>query len=122
LEAPLMSLNHLADFFMWRLKPSLWFTTASAYRAFFIGQHPIPGAKLLRKTRAPGRCKFFVWLVLHDRCWTAARRKRPNLQESLLRCMFATPGNHLARPGWLCFCPGGLVQLASKMELAQVGS
>jgi len=44
------------------------FSTSSAYLAFFIGQHPIEGAKLLRKARAPAKCKFFIWLVLHDRC------------------------------------------------------
>ena len=66
------------DRFIWKWTADHCFTTASAYRAFFIGQHPIPGAKLLRKTKAPGRCKFFVWLVLHDRCWTNARRKRHN--------------------------------------------
>jgi hypothetical protein len=58
------------------------FSTASAYHAFFfIGQFAIPGAKVLRKARAPAKCKFFVWLVLHDRCWTGDRRKRHNLQD-----------------------------------------
>ena len=55
--------------------------TASAYLAFFIGQHSIQGAKLLMKTKALGHYKFFIWLVLHDRCWTAERRKRHNLQD-----------------------------------------
>ena len=76
------TINNLAeDRFIWKWTADHCFTTASAYIAFFIGQHPIPGAKLLRKTKALGRCKFFVWLVLHDRCWTAARRKRHNLQD-----------------------------------------
>ena len=57
------------------------FSTSSAYLAFFIGQHPIEGAKLLRKARAPAKCKFFIWLVLHDRCWTTARSKRHGLQD-----------------------------------------
>jgi len=55
------------DRFIWKWTADHCFTTASAYRAFFVGQHPIPGAKMLRKTRAPGRCKFFIWLALHDR-------------------------------------------------------
>jgi len=63
---------------MWT--PDKVFTTASAYRSFFMGQHPIKGAKILHKTRALGNCKFFMWLVLHDRCWTADRRKRHGLQ------------------------------------------
>ena len=74
------TINNLAeDRFIWKWTADHCFTTASAYRAFFIGQHPIPRAKLLRKTKAPDGCKFFVWLVLHDRCWTAARQKRHNL-------------------------------------------
>jgi hypothetical protein len=39
------------------------------------------GAKLWHKARAPGKCKFFIWLVLHYRCWTVERRKRHNLQD-----------------------------------------
>ena len=39
------------------------------------------GSKLLRKTRALAKCKFFIWLVLHDTCWTAARRKMHGLHD-----------------------------------------
>jgi mannosyltransferase OCH1-like enzyme len=54
-------INDLAeDRFIWKWTADHCFTTASAYRAFFIGQHPISRAKLLRKTKAPDRCKFFV--------------------------------------------------------------
>ena len=36
----------------------------------------------MKKARAPGKCKFFTWLALHDRCWIAERRKRHNLQDT----------------------------------------
>ncbi|RLN04975.1 hypothetical protein C2845_PM13G05910 [Panicum miliaceum] len=75
------------DRFIWKWTADGQFTVASAYRAFFIGQHAIPRATILQKTRAPGRVKFFLWLVLHDRCWTACRRKRHGLQEGD-RCIF----------------------------------
>ena len=65
----------------WKWTADKTFSTASAYQAFFIGQHPVEGARLLRKARAPPKCKFFIWLVLHDRCWTAARRRRHGLQD-----------------------------------------
>jgi len=112
------------DRFIWKWTADHCFTTASAYRAFFIGQHPIPGAKLLRKTKAPGRCKFFVWLVLHDRCWTNARRKRHNLQDDdscgacfqlsetishiLVGCVYAREvwSNLLRRWNWLRLAVG----------------
>jgi len=76
------------DMICWKLTSDKIFSTSSAYLAFFIEQHPIEGAKLLRKARAPAKCKFFIWLVLHDRCWTAARRKKLGLQddESCVLC------------------------------------
>jgi hypothetical protein len=39
------------------------------------------GASELWAARAPTKCKFFFWLLLHDRLWTAARRKRRGLQD-----------------------------------------
>jgi len=69
------------DIFRWKWTADGQFTTASAYRPFFFGQQAIPGAKELTKTRAPGRCKFFFWLAIHDRCWTGDRRKRHDLQD-----------------------------------------
>lgn len=71
----------VADKPWWRWTTNGQFSSASAYRAYFVGQQATPGAKILTKTRAPAKCKFFVWLALHDRCWTAARRKRHNLQD-----------------------------------------
>jgi len=69
------------DTLCWKWTSDRMFTTTSAYRSFFIGQHPVERAKLLRKTRAPAKCKFFIWFVLHDRCWTATRRKKHGLQD-----------------------------------------
>ena len=69
------------DKLLWKWTPDQNFSTASAYRAFFLGQSSIAGAKVLWKARAPGKCNFFGWLALHDRCWTAERRMRHNLQQ-----------------------------------------
>ena len=126
------AINDLAeDRFIWKWTADHCFTTASAYRAFFIGQHPIPGAKLLRKTKAPSRCNFFVWLVLHDRCWTNARRKRHNLQDDdscgacfqlsetishiLVGCVYAREvwSNLLRRWNWLRLAVGLSTHLES---------
>jgi len=52
------------DRICWKWTSDKIFTTSSAYRPFFIGQHPIKGAKILQKMRTPAKCKFFVWLVL----------------------------------------------------------
>lgn len=69
------------DRICWKWTPDRQFSTSSAYSAFFIGQHPTEGAKILHKTRVPAKCKFFIWLVLHERCWTAERCKRHGLQD-----------------------------------------
>ena len=51
----------ITDRLLWKWTSDQTFSTASAYRSFFIGQYSIPGAKILAKTRAPGKCKFFGW-------------------------------------------------------------
>jgi hypothetical protein len=67
--------------FIWRWLPSKQYSSSSAYRAFFHEQCSLFSAKELAKTSVPPRCKFFLWLVLLDRCWTVARPHRHNLQE-----------------------------------------
>ena len=76
-----VQLHQQPDRVCWRWTPDRTFTTASAYRSFFIRHHPVKGAKLLCKTRAPPKCKFFIWMAIHDHCWTAHRRKRRNIQD-----------------------------------------
>jgi len=73
--------DSLEDRVCWVWTPDKTFSTSSAYRAFYVGQYQVNGAKVLHKTRAPGKCKFLVWLALHDRCWTAERRKCHGLQD-----------------------------------------
>lgn len=46
----------------------------------FIGQYSTLDAKVMWKAHAPNKCKFFMWLAVYDRCWTADRRKVHNLQ------------------------------------------
>lgn len=67
------------DQFIWRWASSGIYSAASAYHAFFIGQYSIAGAKELAMTRAPPKVKFFLWLVLHSRCWTNDRICRHNI-------------------------------------------
>ena len=94
----------ITDRLLWKWTSDQTFSTASAYRSFFIGQYSIPGAKILAKTRAPGKCKFFGWLAIHDRCWTAARRKRHGLQNDdncALCCQNSETVTHLG----VCLVP-----------------
>jgi len=58
----------VSDVFSWKWSSSKY-SAASTYKAFFVGRTLMLGAKELWKTNAPGKCKFFIWLVLHERCW-----------------------------------------------------
>ena len=69
------------DKLLWKWTADHTFSNASAYQAFCPGQFSVAGSKTLWKTRASGKCKLFGWLVIHDHCWTAERRKRHNLQQ-----------------------------------------
>jgi hypothetical protein len=80
------------------------YTASSAYKALFQGSVGFEPTKRVWKTWAPGKCKFFIWLVEHDRCWTADRlakrglshpercplcdQKPENINHLLVACVF----------------------------------
>ncbi|WVZ68209.1 hypothetical protein U9M48_017172 [Paspalum notatum var. saurae] len=70
------------DNFCWRWTPDHQYSAASAYKSCFVGSTLLAGAKVVWKARVPPRVKFFAWLALQDRCWTAERRRRHGLQDS----------------------------------------
>ncbi|WVZ53294.1 hypothetical protein U9M48_004260 [Paspalum notatum var. saurae] len=70
------------DSFVWRWTPHGQYTAASAYRSCFLGSTLLAGAKVIWKARVPPRVKFFAWLAIQDRCWTAERRRRHGLQDT----------------------------------------
>jgi hypothetical protein len=69
------------DRLSWRWSQSGAYSASSAYGAMFLGSSELLGVKQLWKTKAPGEHRFFRWLVLLDRCWTAERRRRHGLQD-----------------------------------------
>lgn len=48
------------DKICWKWTSDKNFSTASAYKALFLGQHPVEGTRLLQKMGAPAKCKFFI--------------------------------------------------------------
>ena len=57
------------------------YSAKSAYSLQFEGLSRCSTAEITWKTKAPPKCKFFIWLLLQDRVWTAARlqiRQWPN--------------------------------------------
>ena len=59
LVRPYQLLDGVNDVFLWRWTPDHQYSASSAYAKLFFGQTIVPGAKLLLKTRAPPKCKFF---------------------------------------------------------------
>ncbi|GJN13826.1 hypothetical protein PR202_gb00573 [Eleusine coracana subsp. coracana] len=70
------------DDIYWRWTASRQYTAKSAYQMLFAGSTALQGAKLLWKTWSPPKVKFFLYLALHNRTWTAERWFRHGLQES----------------------------------------
>jgi hypothetical protein len=70
-----------ADRFVWKWSSDGKYSASSAYRAFFNGSAALLGAREIWQTKVPPKVKFFFWLVLHQRLWTAERRKRHDLQD-----------------------------------------
>ena len=75
-------LDELAeDDIVWKHSDSGHYSTASAYRAQFLGLVLSPMDQMVWKPWAPPKVKFFAWLALQDRIWTAdrlAKRGWPN--------------------------------------------
>jgi hypothetical protein len=74
-------LSDQPDKFIWKWSSSGEFSSNTMCKALFLGRTCIAGAERIWKFQAPGRCRFFGWLV-HDRCWTSNRLRRHGLRDS----------------------------------------
>jgi hypothetical protein len=71
-------LQGISDKHMWRWSSS-GSTQRNLHTTLRIGSIHFGPWKSIWKTWAPGKCRFFLWLAAHDRCWTADRLARRNL-------------------------------------------
>lgn len=67
------------DTHIWKFTTSGIFSTKSAYGALFIGAVHFSPWEQIWKSWAPRKCKFFLWTVAHNKCWTADRLARRGL-------------------------------------------
>jgi len=67
------------DSHVWQLSTCGQYTTRSAYKALFIGAVQFKPWERIWKSWTPGKCKFFMWTVAHDRCWTTDQLARKGL-------------------------------------------
>jgi hypothetical protein len=58
----------VSDKHIWRLSPTGKISSKSAYMALFQGAIPFQPAYRVWKSWAPSKCKFFIWLVEHNKC------------------------------------------------------
>ena len=89
------------------------YSTKSAYEAFFVGAIHFRPWERIRKSWAPGKCKFFMWTAAHKKCWTAeclAKKGLPHpalcplcdqveetLDHLLVSCVFVSFGSACCR-------------------------
>jgi hypothetical protein len=64
------------DKHIWRFIANGQYSAKSAYEGFFLGATTLRSWEKIWKTWAPAKCSFFMWLVAHNRCWTADRLAR----------------------------------------------
>jgi hypothetical protein len=83
LEGTLLQPN-VQDRHVWRFSSSGDYSSKSAYTAMFHGSVFFKQADRIWKTWAPSKCRFFLWLVGHNKCWTADRLAKRGLTQSLL--------------------------------------
>jgi hypothetical protein len=79
---------------VWRWCSSSIYSSGSAYEALFYGHMSIFGAKELRKTEVSGKCRFFIWLVLHGRTWTSDRLHQHGLHNDAV-CTLCAQGTEM---------------------------
>jgi hypothetical protein len=72
----------------WRLSNSGLYSAKSAYTGFFLGATTFKPWERIWKSWAPSKCKFFMWLVAHDRCWTTDRLAKREQKEDYLTLNF----------------------------------
>jgi hypothetical protein len=110
----------------WRFSASGQYSAKSAYDALFIGVIHFQPGKRIWQSWAPGKCKFFMWLAAHNKCWRTDRlakrglpppdkcplcdKEEETINHLLLSCVFARQICHGILQG-LC-----LQVLAPEME------
>jgi hypothetical protein len=88
------------DRHFWRLSSSQQYSSKLAYELLFVGSTSFAPYERIWKSWAPAKCKFFLWLVMHNRCWSADRLARRGLPHPA-SCPFVTKRR---KPSITCWC------------------
>jgi len=63
----------IEDRHIWRFSSNGQYSAKSAYDGFFLGSTVFGPWERIWKSWSPPKCRFFMWLVAHSKCWTADR-------------------------------------------------
>lgn len=72
-------LDDTPDHHIWRISNHGVYSSKLAYDAFVFGSVAFAPLKGVWKTWEPSRCKFFIWLAIKNRVWTAERLTKSGL-------------------------------------------
>jgi hypothetical protein len=64
------------DVLRWNWGATETYSAKFCYLGLFHGSVTMAGALQVWKSRAPAKCRFFLWLALRGRCWIADRLER----------------------------------------------
>ena len=78
-ELQTIRLNDDRDKVTWKLTADGKYSASSAYAAQFHGRIRQPHLQKVWTIRAEGKVKFFIWLMLRNRNWTAERLRARGL-------------------------------------------
>jgi hypothetical protein len=69
----------VSDVFRWNWGAKETYSAQSYYLGMFHGSIEMASVLQVWKSRARAKCRFFLWLALHDRCWTTYKLERCGL-------------------------------------------
>jgi hypothetical protein len=61
------------DKHIFSIAPDGRYSAKSAYKGLFLGSSLFGHYRRVWKSWAPSKCRFFIWLIAQNRCWTADR-------------------------------------------------
>jgi hypothetical protein len=73
-----VSLTQDRDQVFWRWTANRWYSVASAYKCQFTGSMSYFPALEIWRVKAEPKCKFFVWLGMHNKMLTADNMIKKN--------------------------------------------
>lgn len=86
-EIQSIQLTDRKDKILWTLTANRRYSAASAYDVHFVARITKPGLAHVWRGKMEGKVKFYLWLLLQNRNWTADRLQARGLPHNDLCCL-----------------------------------